>query len=214
MSTMIPTSSDTLVFVVIVVLVVIVVRTDGGRAVGEVGSLGWTENADAIEEREGDAIEEREGDAIEERDGDATDVRDPAVDARVRPGRLIDSSDIVRGGKTGACDTTLARDRFRMVRELVDIDELRRSSWMDGASRRAVVVQSCNLPETCRSSPPKSPLVDRSLIFTLGLSSKCLVNANLWVVAKLRGDIITYKSWTTLYPVTISWNVNRSDTRQ
>jgi len=63
-----------------------------------------------------------------------------------------------------------------MVRELVDIAELRRSSCSTGDSRRAVEVQSCSLPVNCFSTPPRNPLVDRILTLIPGLvdrSSEC-----------------------------------------
>ena len=96
MSITMPTSSELLVYVVFVV------RTDAGRTVGEVGSLGIAENAEAIDDRDGEATEDRDGDATEERDGDAVDDQEAAVDARVRPGRLMDSWEMVSGGRIGA----------------------------------------------------------------------------------------------------------------
>ena len=136
----------------------LVVRTDVGRAV-----------VDRIDGRAPRVVDDPVGEVTEERDADATDDREAAVEARVRPGSAMDSWERERGGRTGACEAMLAWERFLMVSELDDMDELRRSSCDAAVSRRAVVFQSCNLPETCLSPPPKNPLVDRNRTFTPGL---------------------------------------------
>ena len=62
---MMPTSSEMVVFVVTVVRTE-AGRTEAGRAVGDMGSPGRVEKAEAIEEREGEAMDERDGDAIDD----------------------------------------------------------------------------------------------------------------------------------------------------